>query len=120
MPGMNGEFVPNSKLAQSNFHHHAMGSSHRNQPEIPENLHRPMHEFMNDEELRRHLEHEITLVREERLKFGGHEDNERFRKMYKMLYEDFLLPDLKYLDSIKRLPEGIKLLSLISELKMPD
>lgn len=112
MPGLNGEFIPDPFLAQSNFHHRTVGSSHRNLPDTPENLHRPMHEFMTDEELRAYVLKDIASVREEHAKIGGPEDDERFRRIFRLICDESLLPNLRYLEVIKRLPEGVNATAL--------
>lgn len=123
MPGMNGEFVPKPPLAESNYHHEAMGSSHRSLPDMPENLHRPHHEFMSDNELRAYVEKEIATVREEHSKLGSPEAEKggmSHGKMFLMIRDKFLMPNLHYLAVIGRLPDGIDIAALEAELVMPD
>lgn len=112
MPEVNGEFVPDPGLAQSNHHHKVLGSTQRNQPDTPENLHRPLHEFMSADDLRDYILKDIGLVREQRAKVGGPEDNERFRRMFRLICDETLLPNLRYLEAIKRVPEGVSVTAL--------
>ncbi len=123
MPGLNGEFIPYPPLAQSNSHHKARGSSQRFLPDVPENLHRPNHEFMSDEELRQYVEKELSQVREEYGNLGHEEASKggtRHVDFYKMMRDKFLMPNLCYLKVIGRLPEGIDLAAIGVELEIPD
>ncbi len=120
MRGDTGEFIPFPTFAMSNYHHMALGSHQRNRPDTPENLHRPAHEFFSDDQLRIRMAHQISLVRNQRSKFGGSTNDEILRRLYSQMWYELLLPNLRYLEAIKRLSEEIDLMALEAELKMPD
>lgn len=112
-------FIPKPKLAQSNFHHKALGSSHRHTPDTPENLHKPAHEFLSDDELRAQVEEEIAQVRETLKDFREAKEPDEKRRAENLLLairDKFLFPNLHYLVAIGRLPEGISVSNLKEEL----
>lgn len=119
MLGNNSEFIPKPKLAQSNFHHESMGSSHRHKPDTEENRHRPAHEFLTDWELRWRIAEEIADVRGALADFRNAEDPEKKKKAEKtflLVRDKFLFPNLHYLVAIGRLPDDISVSGLKEEL----
>lgn len=109
MGNFNNIFVPKAPLATSSYHHKMIGSSQRYSND-PSELHRPWHEFMDDEELKKKVEKDITTLRE-----FGKPQTERDEHFYLLLRDQYLLPDLHYLDAIGRLPEGIDVSALETE-----
>lgn len=121
MPKTKSRFIPKPRLARSNAHHDAMGSSHRNMPNTAENWHRPQHEFSSDKELSREMLDDIEIVRTERGNMEKEIKGERgkqFMLMYRMIHDSLML-DLRYLDVIGRLPEGINISQIEVELNIP-
>lgn len=111
-------FVPFPKLAQSNFHHGELGSSHREQPDTPENHHKPKHEFMSDEKLNEYVRDEISSLREEYAELEEaqiEDDRQRQKKIIRVLREKFVMPNLRYLEAIGRLPEDIRVTEVEKE-----
>lgn len=118
---LKGEFIPTPKLAQSNWHHKAMGSSHRHQPDTPENLHRPDHEFLTDNQLSWRIIEAVFYTREALTEFRNAKDPERkahLERSFLRLRDNFLFPNLHYLAAIGRLPEGVSVSALEKELQL--
>jgi hypothetical protein len=107
-------FVPNSALAMSTFHHRMIGSSQRHSDD-PKELHRPHHEFMDDDQLKAKVERDIGLMRTVKKPSDGGK-----REQYEQIRDEFILPDLRYLVGIGRLPEGIDVAALTAEFAIPD
>lgn len=109
MANFNKIFVPRAPLATSNYHHKMIGSSQRYSSD-PSELHRPWHEFMDDEQLKVKIEADITILRD-----FGKPQTERDQHFYLTLRDRYILPDLHYLVAIGRLPADIDVSALEAE-----
>ena len=111
-------FIPRPKLAQSNFHHEAMGSTHRHAPDTPRNWHKPAHEFLSDAELRLQIDGEIRDTREMYQSFNSKSDameKARLKRGFLVIRDKFLFPNLYYLQAIGRLQGDISITKLEEE-----
>ena len=116
------ESMPAALLARTNHHFALLGRSERNEPDTPANRHVPKHQFMSDGELRRYVQDDLEDTQQllQRLRESDPEKKNKHRKLFLFVRDTYLVPNLRYLKEIGRLPKGMDADKIEKDLQITD
>ena len=107
--------IPKAPLARTREHHEAIWSTDGSMK--PEEYQKTPAEMMSDEELRAYIETELQHMRKTYAELEW--ENENQVRIYRRILDNVVMPNLRYLAEIGRLPNEFNIEAIEAELRIP-